>query len=97
MADLCFFDIFAARAFPPMRPRATAAGFLPSDSSILRVDPKHDPQIKAAREWAINLIEANAGGPKFSPQARAELLDKPLPIFFGGGQFSGHGASGDLN
>ncbi|MFZ3311312.1 MAG: hypothetical protein WA280_18315 [Xanthobacteraceae bacterium] len=45
---------------------------------VLRVDPAKNPQMAAAREWAINLIDANAGGIKFSAEARAELLQKPL-------------------
>ena len=47
--------------------------------SILVIDPKKQTQVRAAREWAINLIEANAGGVTFSPEARAQLLDQPLP------------------
>jgi hypothetical protein len=39
--------------------------------SVLRVDPEKEKQISAAREWALNLIDANAGGVKFSPEARA--------------------------
>jgi hypothetical protein len=45
---------------------------------ILRVDPAKDGQIAAARKWALDLIDANAGGVKFSPEARAELLNKRL-------------------
>lgn len=45
---------------------------------VLRVDPAKNPQMAAAREWAINLIDANAGGIKFSAEASAELLKKPL-------------------
>jgi hypothetical protein len=33
--------------------------------SVLRVDPDKEKQITAAREWALNLIDANAGGVKF--------------------------------
>ena len=40
--------------------------------SILRVEPEKEKQISAAREWALNLIDANAGGVKFSPEARAQ-------------------------
>jgi hypothetical protein len=47
--------------------------------SILRVDPGKEKQIsEATREWALNLIDANAGGVKFSQEARAQLLRKPL-------------------
>jgi len=44
---------------------------------VLRVDPSKETQISAAREWALNLIDANAGV-KFSPQARADLLKRAL-------------------
>jgi len=46
--------------------------------SVLRVDPDKEKQISAAREWALNLIDANAGGVKFSSEARAQLLREPL-------------------
>ena len=49
--------------------------------SVLRVDPEKDKQISAAREWALNLIDQNAGGVKFSPEARAQLLSKPLKYY----------------
>jgi hypothetical protein len=45
---------------------------------VLRVDPSKEDHITAAREWALNLIDANAGGVKFSREARAELLKKPF-------------------
>jgi hypothetical protein len=45
---------------------------------VLRVDPDKEKQISAAREWALDLIDANAGGVKFSPEARAQLLREPL-------------------
>jgi len=51
--------------------------------SVLQVDPEKEKQISAAREWALNLIDANAGGVKFSPEARAQLLREPLK--YGGG------------
>jgi hypothetical protein len=35
--------------------------------SVLRVDSEKEKQISAAREWALNLIDANAGGVNFSP------------------------------
>jgi hypothetical protein len=41
---------------------------------VLRADPAKEGQIPAARGWALNLIEANAGGVRFSQQARSELL-----------------------
>ncbi|MGH6847762.1 MAG: hypothetical protein ACREC0_10065 [Methylocella sp.] len=47
--------------------------------NVLRVDPEKEKQLSAAtREWALNLIDANAGGVKFSPEARAQLLREPL-------------------
>lgn len=46
--------------------------------NVLRVDPEKEKQISAAREWALNLIDANAGGVKFSPEAREHLLKEPL-------------------
>lgn len=48
--------------------------------SVLRVDPEKEKQISEAREWALNLIDANAGGVKFSPEARAQLLKKRLEV-----------------
>jgi hypothetical protein len=42
--------------------------------SILRADPKTEPSVASARAWALDLIDANAGGVKFSDEARAELL-----------------------
>jgi hypothetical protein len=50
--------------------------------SILRVDPEKEKQISAAREWALNLIDTNAGGVTFSPEARAQLLREPLVYGF---------------
>ena len=46
--------------------------------SVLRVDPEKEKQISAAREWALELIDANAGGVTFSQEARAQLLREPL-------------------
>src|SRR5580704_9248860 len=47
--------------------------------SVLRVDPEKEKQLSAAtREWALNLIDANVGGVKFSPEAREHLLREPL-------------------
>jgi hypothetical protein len=48
------------------------------DVSVLRVDPEKDKQIGAAREWALSLIDANAGGVKFSQEAKEQLLKEPL-------------------
>jgi hypothetical protein len=45
--------------------------------NVLRVDPEEEKQISAAREWALNLIDANAGV-KFTPEARKQLLREPL-------------------
>ena len=41
--------------------------------SVLRVDQTKDPQVNGAREWALDLIDANAGGVKFSAAAREAL------------------------
>ena len=46
--------------------------------NVLRVDPDKEKQISAAREWALNLIDANAGGVTFSRDAREQLLKKRL-------------------
>jgi hypothetical protein len=56
--------------------------------SVLRVDPEKEKQISAAREWALNLIDANAGGVKFSSEARAQLLREPLK--YNGTDYYGH-------
>jgi hypothetical protein len=45
---------------------------------VLRTDPNKDPQLIAARKWALDLIDANAGGVKFSTEARAALLESAL-------------------
>ena len=45
---------------------------------VLRVDPKKETQVAAAREWALDLIDANAGGVTFSVDARESLLLSPL-------------------
>jgi hypothetical protein len=59
--------------------------------SVLRVDPEKEKQISAAtREWALNLIDANAGRVKFSPVARELLLKKPLAT---GDYFGDYGSS----
>jgi hypothetical protein len=46
--------------------------------AVLRVDPGKETQVAAARKWAIDLIDANAGGVKFTPEARETLLQSPL-------------------
>jgi hypothetical protein len=51
--------------------------------SILRVDPNKEGHINAARHWALDLIDANAGGVKFSAAARTELLKAPLEFDYG--------------
>ncbi len=45
---------------------------------VLKVDPTKETQVSAARKWALDLIDANAGGVKFSQDARTELLGRPL-------------------
>jgi hypothetical protein len=56
--------------------------------SVLRVGPDKEKQISAAREWALNLIDANAGGVKFSSEAREQLLREPLK--YGGTDYYGY-------
>jgi hypothetical protein len=46
--------------------------------AVLRADPAKEPQARAAREWALDLIDANAGGVRFSAAVRRELLEKRL-------------------
>jgi hypothetical protein len=46
--------------------------------AVLRAGPAKEPQTREAREWALDLIDANAGGVKFSKEARAELLERRL-------------------
>src|SRR3954463_16537043 len=46
--------------------------------AVLRADPQKETQVTAAREWALDLIDANAGGVKFSRAARTELLERRL-------------------
>jgi hypothetical protein len=48
--------------------------------SVLRADPKKEPSTAAARGWALDLIDANAGGVRFSAEARQRLLEEPLEI-----------------
>jgi hypothetical protein len=50
--------------------------------AVLRADPSKEPSTASARAWALDLIDANAGGIKFSPEARAELLKKALTADF---------------
>ncbi len=56
--------------------------------AVLRADPGKEAQVSAAREWALDLIDANAGGVTFSKAARTELLERKLdysqPIDYGG-------------
>src|SRR5438067_1915139 len=47
---------------------------------VLRVDPQKEQQVAGARRWALDLIEANAGGVKFSADAKKELLSRRLDI-----------------
>ena len=46
--------------------------------AVLRADPEKEPQVRAARQWALDLVDANAGGVRFSKEARDELLEKRL-------------------
>lgn len=65
--------------------------------SVLRVDPAKNFQVAGAREWALDLIDANAGV-RFSPEARRELLSKPLGYSYDystKGDFSSYGGFGD--
>src|SRR5262245_53573978 len=60
--------------------------------SVLRADPKKEPSAAAARKWALDLIDANAGGVKFSKEARAVLIDQALPaVSLGYGESVGFG------
>ena len=45
---------------------------------ILRADPTKEASAAAARQWALDLIDANAGGVKFSAEARTELTGQAL-------------------
>ncbi|HEX3497092.1 MAG TPA: hypothetical protein VHT02_07960 [Methylocella sp.] len=64
--------------------------------SVLRVDPEKEKQIsEAAREWALNLIDTNAGGVKFSPEAREQLLNKRLEYYADPGWATGKWGSVD--
>ncbi len=63
---------------------------------ILRVNPQKEGHITAAREWALNLIDKNSGGIKFSPEARAQLLRSRLEVdsFGSSGGSGGYGYDG---
>jgi hypothetical protein len=61
---------------------------------VLRADPGRESQVTAAREWALDLIDANAGGVKFSQRAREELLQRALHFGNGGGGGDGGGCYG---
>jgi hypothetical protein len=72
---------------------------------ILEIDPTKEAQSSGAREWALDLIEANSGGVKFSKPARDQLLNGRLvtwnigsPGIPGGnsGPLSNAGSSGSL-
>ena len=52
--------------------------------NVLRADPKKEPTALAARQWALDLIDANAGGTKFSAEARRQLLQETLGYSGGG-------------
>src|SRR5208337_4818440 len=51
--------------------------------SVLRADPNKEPSAREAREWALDLIDANAGGVKFSAGARDALMKQALPTKLG--------------
>jgi hypothetical protein len=75
---------------------------------VLEIDPQKEKQVQGAREWALDLIDANAGGIKFSQAARSQLLQRALPsnpVFLNyggtlgnaGGTNLGGGVSGNIN
>lgn len=66
--------VFAIRSFSEER----NARLVEIGVSVLRVDPTKETQVSAAREWALDLIDANAGGIRFSKEARAELMNRRL-------------------
>jgi len=49
---------------------------------VLKTDPKDDNKMIAARQWALDLIDSNAGGVKFTEEARKILQKEPLEIDF---------------
>jgi hypothetical protein len=51
--------------------------------NVLRADPKKEPSAAAARTWALDLIDANAGGVKFSAEARRQLMEEALTSYDG--------------
>lgn len=60
--------------------------------SVLRADPAKEKDISAAaREWALDLIDANAGGVKFSRAARDELLKNSLHFLGSGAGYNDYG------
>jgi hypothetical protein len=81
-AALCVATATITFAVVTMRAERNAA-LVNIGVAVLRADPEKEPQARAAREWALNLIDANAGGVKFSAAVRAELLDRPI-----GGSFA---------
>jgi hypothetical protein len=59
--------------------------------SVLRADPAKEKDIStAAREWALDLIDANAGV-KFSKAARDELLKNSLHLLGSGAGYTDYG------
>ena len=62
--------------------------------AVLRADPSKETQVSAARQWALDLIDANSGGVKFSKEARLELLRQPLQGNYG--YYGGMGGFGPL-
>lgn len=58
---------------------------------VLRADPKKEPSAASAREWALDLIDANSGGVKFSQQARTDLLNEALSAKLPDGGYIGGG------
>jgi hypothetical protein len=64
--------------------------------NILRADPKKEPTALAARQWALDLIDANAGGTRFSTEARRQLVEQTLG-YTGGGYVGGYDPGSDFN
>src|SRR5947209_287456 len=48
--------------------------------SVLKIDPQKEPQITAARDWALDLIDSNAGGVRFTREAREALRKERFPV-----------------
>lgn len=81
----------AAVAFAVMTMRTERNAALVSIGvAVLRADPEKEKQVDAARAWALDLIDANAGGVKFSPEARAQLLREPLELEGGATYYMGY-------